>query len=45
LDWIAHAIALRTPVTVLHRGATEPKMNLFITELRAKVGITTIDRG
>jgi KDO2-lipid IV(A) lauroyltransferase len=44
-DWIAHAIALRTPVTVMHRGRDEPKMNLFITELRAKVGISTIDRG
>ena len=44
-EWIAHAIALRTPLTVLHRGRDEPKMNLFITELRAKVGITTIDRG
>jgi KDO2-lipid IV(A) lauroyltransferase len=44
-EWIAHAIALRTPVTVLHRGRDEPKMNLFITDLRAKVGITTIDRG
>ena len=44
-EWIAHAIALRTPVTVLHRGRDEPKMNLFITDLRAKVGINTIDRG
>jgi KDO2-lipid IV(A) lauroyltransferase len=44
-DWLAHAIALRTQVTVLHRGRDEPKMNLFITELRAKVGISTIDRG
>lgn len=44
-DWLAQAIALRTPVTVLHRGRDEPKMNLFITELRAKVGISTIDRG
>jgi Kdo2-lipid IVA lauroyltransferase/acyltransferase len=44
-EWIAHAIALRTPVTVLHRGRDEPKLNLFVTDLRAKVGITTIDRG
>lgn len=44
-EWIAHAIAMRTPVTVLHRGRDEPKMNLFITDLRAKVGINTIDRG
>jgi KDO2-lipid IV(A) lauroyltransferase len=44
-EWTAHAIALRTPVTALHRGRDEPKMNLFITELRANVGITTIDRG
>jgi len=44
-EWNAHAIAMRTPLTVLHRGRDEPKMNLFITELRAKAGITTIDRG
>ncbi|MEA2338739.1 MAG: Kdo2-lipid lauroyltransferase/acyltransferase [Thermoanaerobaculia bacterium] len=44
-EWIAHAIALRTPVTVLHRGRDEPKLNLFVTDLRAKVGINTIDRG
>lgn len=44
-EWIAHAIALRTPVTVLHRERDEPEMNRFITGLRANAGITTIDRG
>jgi Kdo2-lipid IVA lauroyltransferase/acyltransferase len=44
-EWIAHAIALRTPVTVLHRERDEPEMNRFITSLRANAGITTIDRG
>lgn len=44
-EWNAHAIAMQAPLTVLHRGRDEPKMNLFITELRAKAGINTIDRG
>ena len=44
-EWIAHAIALRTPVTVLHRERDEPEMNRFITGLRANAGISTIDRG
>ena len=44
-EWIAHAIALRTPVTVLHRERDEPEMNVFITDLRTNAGIATIDRG
>lgn len=44
-EWMAHAIALRSPLTVLHRGRDEPMMNLFIRDLRADAGITTIDRG
>jgi Kdo2-lipid IVA lauroyltransferase/acyltransferase len=44
-EWFAHAVALRAPLVVLHRGRDEPKMNLFITDLRANAGITTIDRG
>jgi KDO2-lipid IV(A) lauroyltransferase len=44
-EWVAHAIALRTPVTVLHRGRDEAGMNRFITRLRTGSGITTIDRG
>lgn len=44
-EWMAHAIALRSPLTVLHRGRDEPMMNLFIRDLRANAGITTIDRG
>jgi Kdo2-lipid IVA lauroyltransferase/acyltransferase len=44
-EWIAHAIALRTPVTVLHRERDEVEMNRFVTTLRTHVGITTIDRG
>jgi KDO2-lipid IV(A) lauroyltransferase len=44
-EWIAHAIALRTPVAVLHRERDEAEMNQFITDLRANAGITTIDRG
>ena len=44
-EWIAHAIAMRSPLTVLHRGRDEPMMNLYIRDLRANAGITTIDRG
>jgi len=44
-EWMAHAIAMRSPLTVLHRGRDEPMMNLFIRDLRADAGITTIDRG
>jgi len=44
-EWMAHAIAMRSPLTVLHRGRDEPMMNLFIRDLRADTGITTIDRG
>ena len=44
-EWIAHAIALRTPVTVMHRERDEVEMNRFVTSLRAHAGITTIDRG
>lgn len=44
-EWIAHAIALRTPVTVMHRERDEVEMNEFATSLRAYAGISTIDRG
>jgi KDO2-lipid IV(A) lauroyltransferase len=44
-EWIAHAIALRTPVTVMHRERDEVEMNEFATRLRANAGISTIDRG
>ena len=44
-EWIAHAIALRTPVTVMHRERDEVEMNLFATKLRASAGIATIERG
>jgi len=44
-EWIAHAVALRTPVSVMHRERDEVQMNRFITALRGNVGITTIDRG
>jgi Kdo2-lipid IVA lauroyltransferase/acyltransferase len=44
-EWLAHAIALRNPVTVLHRERDEVDMNVFVTDLRARAGIMTIDRG
>ena len=44
-EWTAHAVALYTHLTVLHRGRDEPKINLFIADLRANAGITTIVRG
>jgi len=44
-EWIAHAIALRTPVTVMHRERDEEELNAFATKLRRHAGIATIDRG
>lgn len=44
-EWLAHAIARHTPLTVLHRERDETEMNDFATELRHHSGISTIDRG
>jgi Kdo2-lipid IVA lauroyltransferase/acyltransferase len=44
-EWLAHAIARHTPLTVLHRERDEAEMNDFATELRHRSGISTIDRG
>lgn len=44
-EWIAHVIALRTRVTVMHRERDEVEMNRFATKLRANAGIATIERG
>lgn len=44
-EWVAHAIASLTPLTVLQRERNEPEMNALSKRLRAHSGITTIDRG
>ena len=44
-EWLAHAIARHTSLTVLHRERDEAEMNDFATELRHHGGIATIDRG
>lgn len=45
-EWLAWVVGMfGRPVTVLQRERDEPEMNRFITELRARVGIRTIDRG
>lgn len=45
-EWLANAFgALGAPTSVLQRERSDPKLNRFITEVRAKVGVQTIDRG
>ncbi|HEV7920762.1 MAG TPA: lysophospholipid acyltransferase family protein [Thermoanaerobaculia bacterium] len=45
-EWLANAFgALGAPTSVLQRERSDPKLNRFITEVRARVGVQTIDRG
>lgn len=45
-EWLAAVAAvLGYPVTVLQRERDEPDLNRFITSLRGRFGIQTIDRG
>lgn len=45
-EWLAATVALLGyPLTVLQRERDEPHLNRFITRLRARFGIETIDRG
>lgn len=45
-EWLANAFgALGAPTSVLQRERNDPRFNRFITEVRAKVGVQTIDRG
>lgn len=45
-EWLSYATGLAgRPVTVLQRERDQPEMNLYITALRAKAGVKTIDRG
>ncbi|MBV9492859.1 MAG: lipid A biosynthesis acyltransferase [Acidobacteria bacterium] len=45
-EWLANAFgALGAPTSVLQRERNDPRLNRFITEVRAKGGVITIDRG
>ena len=45
-EWLANAFGfLGQPISVLQRERDDPKLNRFITEVRAKGGVLTIDRG
>jgi KDO2-lipid IV(A) lauroyltransferase len=44
-EWLAYGVTTIKPLTALQRERNEPALNEFITELRAMVGITTVDRG
>jgi KDO2-lipid IV(A) lauroyltransferase len=45
-EWLANAFgALGAPTSVLQRERNDPRLNRFITEVRAGVGVHTIDRG
>lgn len=45
-EWICYSMGMYgRPVSVLQRERDEAEMNRFITELRAKAGVRTIDRG
>lgn len=45
-EWMSYAVGLwGRPTTVLQRERDAPEMNRFITELRARSGVRTIDRG
>ncbi len=45
-DWLSFATGLLgRPVSVLQRERDSPEMNRYITELRARAGVHTIDRG
>jgi Kdo2-lipid IVA lauroyltransferase/acyltransferase len=44
-EWLAWCTGLELPVTALQRERSEEGLNRFITDLRSRVGIRTIDRG
>ncbi len=45
-EWLSYATGLLgRPVSVLQRERDSPEMNRYITELRAKANVRTIDRG
>jgi KDO2-lipid IV(A) lauroyltransferase len=45
-EWLSYTTGMRgRPVSVLQRERESPEMNRYITELRAKGGVHTIDRG
>jgi KDO2-lipid IV(A) lauroyltransferase len=45
-EWLSYVTGtFGRPVSVLQRERDQPEMNRYITELRAKAGIHTIDRG
>jgi KDO2-lipid IV(A) lauroyltransferase len=45
-EWMSYSVGLfGRPTTVLQRERSAPEMNRYITELRAKSGVRTIDRG
>lgn len=45
-EWLSYVTGMAgRPVSVLQRERDQPEMNRFITELRAKGGVRTIDRG
>lgn len=45
-EWLSYATGtFGRPVSVLQRERDQPEMNRYITELRAKAGVRTIDRG
>ena len=45
-EWMSYAVGLfGRPTTVLQRERSAPEMNRYITELRARSGVRTIDRG
>jgi KDO2-lipid IV(A) lauroyltransferase len=45
-EWLAYAVGISgRPVAVLQRERNEAELNQFITEMRLRAGIRTIDRG
>jgi KDO2-lipid IV(A) lauroyltransferase len=45
-EWMSYTVGLfGRPTTVLQRERDAPEMNRYITELRARSGVRTIDRG
>ena len=44
-EWLAWICGLHMPVTALQRERANAGLNQFITDLRATVGIRTVDRG
>ena len=45
-EWLSYVTGMSgRPVAVLQRERDQPEMNRYITELRAKAGVRTIDRG